>query len=200
MKDKIVTINLIPPIKRKLNIGCGNAYEPEWFNTEITKQVKADAYFDAGRDKWPFFDNTFEAMKAEMVFEHLPDYKARIHFLREAHRVCKQGAKIFMNMPYSSCAGTWNDLQHTRPFGAASFDYVSVNPSSKISIMHAQEVGDLAGSFRQKTTITFGNFTSKFKIFNIFANSWHTRHIYELLFQYIFQARDLYVDLEVIKH
>ena len=188
-------------MKNKINIGCGNNYEEGWMNTEIVRSCKADAYFDAGDQKkdWPFADDTFEEMKACHVFEHLPDYDARMHFLSEAHRVCKKGAKIFLAMPYSSSGGAYNDLQHIRPFGAASFDYVSVNPSSKVSIMHDQEVGDLVGAFRQKTKIKFGNFYTKFLFLEFFANWWHTRHIYELLFQYVFMAQELHVWLEVVK-
>jgi len=190
---------MVKKMIKKLNIGSGNNYEEGWVNTELVKSCKADAYFDAGRDPWPFETNSFEEMKAEHVFEHLPDYDARMHFLREAYRVCKKGAKIFLAMPYSSSGGTWNDMQHIRPFGAASFDYVSVNPSSKVSIMHDQEVGDLVGAFRQKTTIKFGRFYTNFLFLEFFANWWHTRHIYELLFQYIFQAQELHAELEVVK-
>ena len=183
----------------KLNIGCGHCYEPDWVNTEVTHQVKADFYFDAGKDRWPFKDDTFTQAKAEMVFEHLPDYTARIHFLKEIHRVCKKGANIFLTMPHFSCGGCWQDLQHVRGFGSQSFDYMSVNKTSRISIMHDQEIEGKGKLFRTTPRIKFGRFFTKFLFLEFFANNWYTKPIYELLICYIFPSQEIHFNLEVIK-
>jgi len=183
----------------KLNIGCGNVYEPDWVNTEITKQVKADFYFDAGKDPWPFEDNTFDEAKAQMVFEHLPDYTARIHFLKEIHRVCKADANIFLTMPHFSCGGCWQDMQHVRGFGSQTFDYVSINKTSKISIMHNQEIEGNNRLFVCTPRIKFGRFFTKFLFMEWFANAWHTKPIYELLLAYIFPSQEIHFNLKVVK-
>lgn len=183
----------------KLNIGCGNNYEQGWTNTEITKQVKADYYFDAGKDTWPFENDTFDEAKAEMVFEHLPDFAARIHFIKEIHRVCAPGAKIRMTMPHFSSMCCWSDLQHVRGFSSTAFDYVSVNKPTKISMMLEQEVEGENNMFKTQTKINFGKFYNILRILPWFANNWYTRPIYEIMFAYMFPAQELEVNLVVIK-
>ncbi len=183
---------------KKLNLGCGNNYESGWINCDISKKVKADFYFDLGKKRFPFKDNTFEEVKAEMVFEHLPDYNARVHFLREVHRVCKNGAKIFLSVPHFSSQGAWGDLQHTRPFTSLSLDYFAVNKTHKYSIMQAQEVDGENHLFYVVPKIIFGKIHKLLGI-SLFANSNSTRLIYEMFFAYIFPARELHFDLFVVK-
>lgn len=187
-------------LKMKINIGCGKNYLPEsWINCDITKKVKADYYFDAGKDKWPFKDNVFNGGKAEMVFEHLPDSAARIHFLKEFHRVCKNNAEILITVPHFSCHGAWQDLTHIRPFGSMSMDYVSINKTNKHSIMHDQEIEGNNQLFYTEPWIIFGKVYKKTFILNWIANNWHTRPIYEFFLAYIFPCRELHFRLKVVK-
>jgi predicted SAM-dependent methyltransferase len=182
----------------KLNLGCGNNYEKGWINADISKKVKADNYFDFGKDKFPFKDNQFSEIKAEMVFEHLPDYFARVHFLKEIYRVGKKNCIIFLSMPHFSSHGAWNDLQHSRPFGSMSLDYFAVNKTHKHSIMHDQEIDGDNNLFFVKPKIVFGKLYTIIPI-SFFANWSKTRLIYEMFFAYIFPARDLHFELKVIK-
>jgi SAM-dependent methyltransferase len=183
---------------KNLNIGCGNSYEKGWTNCDLSKKVKADYYFDCGRDKWPFKDNTFEKIKAEMVFEHLPDYSARLHFLKEAYRVSKKNGKIFLSVPHFSSQGAWGDLQHVRPFSSMSLDYFATNKTHKNSIMHSQEIEGENRLFLVKPIIVFGRLHRILGI-STFANWKKTRLIYEMLFTYLFPARELHFYLEAIK-
>ena len=183
---------------KKLNLGCGNNYEEGWTNCDISKKVKADYYFDCGKEVFPFPKNTFEEIKAEMVFEHLPDYPARVHFLKEIHRVSKKGAKIFLSVPHFSSYAAWGDLQHTRPFSSVSLDYFSVNKTHKHSIMCSQEIEGENKLFKVEPKLVFGRLHRLLGI-SFFANWKKTRLIYELLFSYIFPVRDLYFYLEAVK-
>lgn len=182
----------------KLNIGCGNRYEEGWVNCDVSKKVKADFYFDCSKGKFPFKSDTFDEIKAEMVFEHLPDYKARVHFLKEIHRVGKKGCKIFLSVPHFSSQGAWGDLQHTRPFTSMSLDYFAVNKTHKYSIMHSQEITGDNALFKVKPKIIFGKLHKLLGI-SLFANSRKTRLVYEMFFAYIFPARELHFYLEVVK-
>lgn len=182
----------------KLNIGCGKKYEQGWVNTDFSKKVKADHYFDCGKDKFPFKNNYFDEIKAEMVFEHLPDYTSRVHFLKEIHRVSKDGADIFLSMPHFSSHGAWGDLQHSRPFSSMSLDYFAVNKTHKHSIMHNQEIDGENKLFFVKPKLIFGKLHRVFLI-DKFANWEKTRLIYEMYFPYIFPARELHFFLTVVK-
>lgn len=183
---------------KNLNIGCGNNYESGWINCDLSKKVKADAYFDCGRDKWPFKNSTFDKIKAEMVFEHLPDYSARLHFLKEAHRVSKKNARIFLSVPHFSSQGAWGDLQHVRPFTSMSLDYFAVNKTHKNSIMHSQEIEGENRLFLVIPKIIFGKLHRLAGI-SLWANWSKMRLIYEMFFAYIFPARELHFYLETVK-
>jgi SAM-dependent methyltransferase len=181
---------------KKLNLGCGNNYEKDWINCDISKKVKADFYFDCGKDKFPFKDNEFDELKAEMILEHLPDYESRVHFLKEIHRVCRNNAKALITCPHFSYQGAWGDLQHVRPFNFMSLDYFAVNKVHKHSIDQSQEVEGKNKLFIVKPPITFGKV---YKIIGIerFANK--HKLFYEMFLYEFFPARDLHFYLEVVK-
>jgi hypothetical protein len=181
---------------KKLNLGCGNNYEKDWINCDISKKVKADFYFDCGKDKFPFKDNEFDEIKAEMILEHLPDYNARIHFLKEMHRVGKKGCKIFISVPHFSCQGAWGDLQHVRPFNFMSLDYFAVNKVHKHSINQSQEIEGKNRIFFVRPKITFGKMHRLLGIQGL-ANK--KPLFYEMFLYGFFPARDLHFYLEVVK-
>jgi hypothetical protein len=131
-----------------------------------------------------------------MVFEHLPDYNSRVHFLKEIHRVSKKNAKVFLSVPHFSSPGVWGDLQHVRPFNYLSLDHFAVNKTHRHSVDNSQEIGGKNKLFFVEPKIIFGRF---YKFFGIekFANKFPL--IYEMFFAYIFQSRKLHFNLEVIK-
>lgn len=183
---------------KRLNIGCGNKYETGWINCDFSKKVKADYYFDCGKDRWPFKEGVFDEIKAEMVFEHLPDYSTRVHFLKELYRVSKKGARSFLSVPHFSSSSIWGDLQHVRPFTSMSLDYFAVNKTHKYSIMHAQEIEGENKLFFVNPKIIFGKLHKLMGI-SLWANWRKTRLIYEMFFAYIFPARELHFHLETVK-
>lgn len=183
---------------KKLNIGCGYNYDIGWINCDISDKVKADFYFDCGKDIWPFDNNTFDIVKAEMVFEHLQDYNSRILFLKELWRVCKKDAKIKLTMPHFASHGCYGDLQHARGFSSMSFDYFAVNKTHKNSIMHNQEIEGNNALFEVQPHIVFGKLYKLLGI-ELFANHPRTRLIYEMFLSYIFMPRELHFELKVVK-
>lgn len=182
--------------EKKLNLGCGNKYEGGWINCDVSKKIKADFYFDCGKDKFPFKDDSFDEIKAEMLFEHLPDYNSRVHFLKEIHRIGKKRCKIFLSVPHFSSQGAWGDLQHTRPFTSMSLDYFAINKTHKHSIMHNQEIEGKNNLFTIKPKIIFGKIHKLMGI-EFFANT--NTLLYEMFLSYIFPARELHFYLEVVK-
>lgn len=57
----------------------------EW-DEALNYAIRADRYFDAGNEPWPFEDDEFELCIMGDVFEHLYPEEGE-HALREAHRV-----------------------------------------------------------------------------------------------------------------
>lgn len=181
---------------KRLNIGCGNNYEKGWINCDVSKKVKADYYFDCGKNDFPFENDTFSEIKAEMVFEHLPDYDARLHFLREIFRVGKKGCKIFLSVPHFSSQGAWGDLQHVRPFSFTSLDYFSLNKTTKYQIDHSQEIDGNSRMFFVKPKIILGKLHKMIGMESV-ANKFPL--LYEMFLYGFFPARQLEFCLEAAK-
>ncbi len=177
----------------KLNLGCGNNYLEGWVNADISKAVKADVYFDASAN-FPFDDNTFDEIKAEMIIEHLDDPTS---FLKELHRVCKNQAKIFLNCPHYTSPGMWMDFQHKRAFSWHSLDYFAVNKTSKNSFdTHKHEHGIENGLFVVSPRLKFH------KVHNLLGVSTLANKLPDIFESYLvglFPVWDMEYYLEVVK-
>ena len=79
----------------QLHVGCGLNLLDGWLNADLLPT--ADLYVDVRRPL-PFQDETFEAMYAEELIEHLSLQDGML-FLREAHRCLRPGGKIRLTTP-----------------------------------------------------------------------------------------------------
>ena len=67
---------------------------------------------------YPFKENTFEEVYANHVLEHLND---PIKVLRELIRICKNGARIIINVPHAYTYAQVASIQHKANFTEHSF-------------------------------------------------------------------------------
>ena len=104
----------------KLNLGCGNSYMKGWVNADFNKLVKADIYFDAERQEFPFPDNHFDEIYADNVFEHF-DKPEKV--FEECHRVLKDGGVLDLIVPYYNCWTNFGDVTHRTSYSELSFNY-----------------------------------------------------------------------------
>ena len=102
----------------RLNLGCADRHIPGWTNVDIVPP--ADLISDLSQ-RWPWDDSTADAIKAEDIFEHLPD---RIHTMNETWRVLRHMGMAEIIVPSAAeGAGFAQDPTHKSAWCANSFQY-----------------------------------------------------------------------------
>jgi SAM-dependent methyltransferase len=168
-----------------LNIGCGRVPVNNAINVDLVPGVNADVVHDLNVRPWPFDDGRFEAVHANDVIEHLHDTVAT---MAEIHRVCKHGAIIHITVPHFSSVGAFIDPTHRRFFAAGTFDYFSEGH-------HLSYYGGGAFRIRQLRIIFAHTLLNKL----VWRLAERYRDAYERRWAWLFPARFIYAQLEVVK-
>jgi len=101
MNQESLSKHMGPPLAsrsmRKLNLGCGLRFHPEWTNMDLTSQ---SPYVQAHNIRMgiPFPDGYFDVVYHSHLFEHIPKHKA-LSFLQECRRILIPGGSIRMAVP-----------------------------------------------------------------------------------------------------
>ena len=108
------------PQPLRLNLGCGARKLAGWVNVDSQPMENPDVVLDIARDRWPFDDSSVDEAAAEHILEHL--YPAGfMHFMKELHRVCRNGAKVKVLLPHPRHDIFLNDPTHVNPIMPATF-------------------------------------------------------------------------------
>jgi len=86
----------------KLNLGCGSKKLPGFVNVDAQPMEDPDVVVRLDTDRWPWNDNSVEAVEASHVIEHIAPVEPFFHFMRELHRVCANGARVHITLPHPS--------------------------------------------------------------------------------------------------
>jgi SAM-dependent methyltransferase len=105
-----------------LNIGCGNKHIAGAVNVDAVASTRPDVVHDLNQRPWPLPDDRFTEVHAYDVIEHLDDV---IKTMEEIHRVCRNGATVYITVPHFSSANTFCDPTHRHQFGSRTFHYVT---------------------------------------------------------------------------
>jgi hypothetical protein len=82
----------------KINIGAGSNHYEGFLNCDYDPLSNADYIFDLEHDRYPFEDNTIEAVIAHHVLEHMGE--GFFHCMKEVYRICKHGATVDIRTPH----------------------------------------------------------------------------------------------------
>ena len=187
---------------RILDVGCGQAKISGAIGLDRLPASQADLLADVGRRHWPFADSSFDHIVCRHVVEHVSDLVA---FMAEAHRVGKAGARLSIVTPHFSNRYSFTDPTHVRHLAWRSFDYFTgASAAPKPGLMErALELRHPIPAFytrvrfrRLRVSLSFGR---PYRLLGIaaLANRWPD--LYEQYFAFLCPARDLTVELEVIK-
>lgn len=114
----------------KINIGCGRDYREGWLNTDVSLVVKADAYFDIGKDQIVVDKEGYYAQDGEAdhiyisgVLEQIGDNDRFLHAMNEIWRVLKHDGILEIIVPNAKFAIAHRDPMDIRKFTPDTFRY-----------------------------------------------------------------------------
>jgi SAM-dependent methyltransferase len=170
---------------RQLEVGCGKKKPAGAIGLDLSPDSLADVRCDVTRTQWPLRADSFDVVSCQHVIEHVDDVVA---FMAEIHRVARDGARVVLVTPHFSSVQSWEDPTHRHHFALYSFD------------MFADEASYLrrrVGRFRViSRELGFGR--SMVNILPRFLARRYPRW-YERRFPFLFPARNIRVELEVLK-
>ena len=173
----------------KLNLGCLITKKEGYLNVDINPKANPDLIMNLDEDKFNLQGNSVSEVVAIHIFEHLSD---PLFALKELYRVCKNGAKIYINVPHGFSVGYCMDLTHHSRFTYLSFDYLAVDEKGDYKNPLHNEYGEMKFKVKKK-------FKSRkwMRWFDLIWNRFPT--LYEFYLIGIFPATELIFELEVVK-
>jgi 2-polyprenyl-3-methyl-5-hydroxy-6-metoxy-1,4-benzoquinol methylase len=160
-----------------LDVGCGNNKTKGAIGIDGSLSTQADVICEFKHRMFPFKDNIFDLVVCKQIIEHLSDTES---FLKELHRLGKNGARIIIQTPHFSSYMAYGDYTHCHVFSFFFLDNLAQKASFKII----------------KKEITFHRAFRRYGI-NWIANKFPLT--YERFWAYIFPAEHIYFELEIIK-
>jgi SAM-dependent methyltransferase len=173
----------------RLHLGCGNDKRRGWVNCDVSPQVDPDRIVDL-EEGLPFGDDSVDEILANHVFEHVRNFVPLMH---EVYRVCKNGARIKVRVPFYAAWGWFNDPTHVRFFSPFTFDYFKKGT-------YSHEVGCDHDMFDvRRVRLNFG--IGRAKKLNWIVNPIINFHqaFYCRFFAWILPATEIEYDLVVLK-
>jgi len=174
-----------PSLKIKiLDLGCGFKKIGGAIGIDLSPKSGADIIWDLNQFPWPISDNEFGIVVCNHILEHLENV---VKAMEEIHRICKSGGIIRIEIPHFSSCHAFRDITHRHYFGYESFDGLcGFEPWFYTKIKFKLRKRELVfWKLHRIDGIEF--LANKFPIF------------YEKYFAFIFPARCLQFELEVIK-
>ena len=110
-----------------INLGSGNDYRIGFINWDISKRVKADAYLDFRKDRFPAEDCEIDEIFCGNVLEQILENEQLIHCLNECWRVLNETGTLTLRVPNSLYSITYLDPNDCRHFIPKTFDYFDYN-------------------------------------------------------------------------
>jgi SAM-dependent methyltransferase len=116
--------NVMAKIK-VLDIGSGTfpykaKENEEVISVDFRSEVSPTVVHNLFQFPWPFEDNSFDAIYASHIMEHMKD---NIEFMEEIYRIARPNAKITICVPHYSGRSAWCDPTHQRAYSYYQFYY-----------------------------------------------------------------------------
>lgn len=176
-----------------LDLGCGKnkikRKDAIVIGIDIEPESGVDVVHNLNKFPYPFKDNEFDEIVCFDILEHLKDVPS---VMKEIHRIGKKGALLKIQAPHFSSPYASMDPTHLRGFSIFSFDcfcknkkIIPHNINWELFLIKKRKI------IFPKLTKTIGILVSSL------ANRFPLR--YEQYFSYLFQAENIYLELEILK-
>lgn len=106
----------------RLDMGCGKNKKEGFIGCDQYAMEGVDKVFNIGQEAWPFDNDSVDEINASHFIEHLTQ-KERSHFMNEAYRVMKAGAKAVIVTPHWASNRAYGDITHQWPAVSEMFFY-----------------------------------------------------------------------------
>lgn len=106
----------------KLDLGCGKNKKEGFIGCDQYAMEGVDKVFNIGAEAWPFENDSVDEINASHFLEHLTQNQ-RAHFMNEAYRVMKAGAKATIITPHWASNRAYGDITHQWPAVSEMFFY-----------------------------------------------------------------------------
>jgi len=109
----------------RLDMGCGKSKKEGFIGVDQYAMEGVDVVMVIGSDTWQWEDNSVDEINASHFLEHLTQ-EERVHFMNEAYRVMKPGAKMSVVTPHWASNRAYGDITHKWPaVSEMSYYYLS---------------------------------------------------------------------------
>jgi len=171
----------------KVNLGCGHDYRKSFMNIDISKECKADVYYNV-EDGLSLKDNSVSYIYSRHVLEHI--HKDKFNFvLSEIIRVCKNNAVVELYLPHFSCGITYRTIDHHTFISYFTFNH------KNLQILNRK-------FYYLRTSFKYNNNNYNFfKIFNPILSFLPNvcPLVYERLFCWIYPVEEVYFKIKIVK-
>lgn len=181
----------------KIDIGCGKNKKSGFIGLDRVEMSGVDIVCDFDKEKIPLEDNSVNEVHSMHSMEHISDM---LFIMEELWRVCEDKAKITIYVPYFTSVGAFRDPTHKRFFTYETFDHFT--DTEKLPTFYSGAKFKII-----KKQILFypgnSNIYGKIRFLHMMPFQWIANllpYFYEHSFLKLFSARDLHVELEVIKN
>ena len=106
----------------KLDLGCGPSKQEGAIGIDTRPLPGVDIVHNLEEFPWPLPSDCARAVVMSHFWEHLKPWLT-LRFMEELHRVCVDGAAIFISGPYATEFRFVQDPTHCNPSNEATFDY-----------------------------------------------------------------------------
>jgi len=175
--------------QKTLHLGCGPQKIPGSIGIDINKKVNPDVVHNLNKFPYPFKDNQFDIIIADNIIEHLEDIPK---VMEELHRICKNGAKLFITTGHFSGIDAFTDPTHKHFFTSRTFDYfVPQTDLYELQYSNAKY---------KKNKVTLGPQNTNNFLLNMLLKIINKYQVfYEKRFAFIFPVGVIKFELEVVK-
>lgn len=119
-----------PPVGAplRIDIGCGPNPVEGFVGCDVIAFPRVAHLFHAGRDRWPFADDSVSEAHASHFLEHLTNLDGRwerVRFFNELYRVLSPGSGCLVRTPHWCSNRYYGDPTHKEPWSEMAWYYLS---------------------------------------------------------------------------